>query len=795
MIVTRKLKILAYHLAGAVVLLLVCTGCHGGSPVAPNPGPLTGSSGANINGTSDGRISWGTWNITIDPQTMTAEVVPIREGEYHYNVLHMLEGWACKNCVQVPKIDWKDKHTMLVDVSIRHPYPETRLDLTGRDVRGIAIFPGKTSFPYHTTKDPFGQDQPLLASRTVLNPDGYTTRFNRETSNVGAGMFDYQTGKFASPDESKIEGNLHPFKSYWTQNYLRLFYPGYTDTRTYELAIDQFTPFTFAYSIDASWNMPQTWPVTNPATDFSISAGSREAYQISMTVDNNMLTRQSGQADLTFDVFDHQGYQSISTITIEAPDLFTGVIPVDPASPIQVVQDSARYKITIPNDNGHAKTADGGSDLLIVVEDVDQSVVGEEVKAYAVTTIPVEDTAGGWRPRHGTFQGLSFPGPSPQGAQVDMSVISNPQSPWAIKAGDSMLLFQNDQKEEYLAYNRDFTDFVWLAGYPGGSNSFLKPVERLAAAATGGFGVVSGSSSIVSAPYEIKNCTNVHAPGGVYLYSWETGSEDDPIPHLELAGDVSGGFGNSAGDPIYSISLYDPSSNPTPPAYVSLQRIQSPYNDPSGVLRAGLPLSDDLSGSSPPYGVSYKYFVSMSVDDHPVTDLNPYGVNVYTVENHHSGASTNLGEMDVWDVNFADAFGLKHLKTYDSTMLGQTETSPMGSDDPRIVDVSALPAWANNMYTGNGKYATNNWVAVLYNFDVWQEWYIEVFDARLDNPSATGWQTPIATIGPYPGNAKAMDADSRTFELYVLADNEPVGSPDYRLSCFEYFSRPNPGSS
>ncbi len=182
--------------------LLLFIGCGKGNPATPGL-PEQGSQATDLAADSqnDNRYSWGLWDITIDPVSLTGQIVPAREAEWHYNVLHMLEGWSCQNCVTLANITWKDKHTMLIDITIRHPYPPNRLDLTGRDVRGIAIFDGTTSFPAHTVRNAKGIETPLLASRRILNADGYTTHFNRWTANEGNGIFDYQRGRFAPPSE------------------------------------------------------------------------------------------------------------------------------------------------------------------------------------------------------------------------------------------------------------------------------------------------------------------------------------------------------------------------------------------------------------------------------------------------------------------------------------------------------------------------------------------------------------------------------------------------------------------
>jgi hypothetical protein len=772
------------HICVPVLLILASLGCGGGggptSPLVQQPAGLQGSGAEAWD--NNGRISWGYWEIAIDGTSLTAEVIPVRNADIHFNVLHMLENWACKKCVTVDKVSFSPEGHMLVDVSIRHPYPVNRLDLTGRDVRGVVIFDGTTPFYAHTTRDLNGDDQTLLASRRLLNPDGYTTHFNRWTAKPGTELTNYLRGRLTHPDELYLTGNLHPFRYFYTHDYLRLFYPGYTVTQTYEFNIKKFEWVIFGYSVDASWNPSLHWPVTNPVLDFPISASCREAYQVSMSITDNQLTRQAGHCDMEIDIFDHQGIDTISTISIEAPDLFVGKQFIDPASYIITGSDWARFDVTVQNDTGAAKTADGGSDLLVVVEDIGMSVVGEDVHAYEIFTLPVEDVGKGWRPRGGWFQSLPFPGIVPKSPTVDMTVIPDPSPPWAFMDGEPMLLFNDDSQSRYLAYNRDFDEYEVIAGYPGGLGSWLKPVNRLDASGGGAVAVASLSDYPVNSDYMVRHCTNTHIPGVVYVKSWYTDSLNDPESHYEFVGDVCGGFGTAANDPLYSIYLYE---SGTVPANQSLHRIQSPYNDASGVLRSFVPLKDTLTGNAAPYGVSQTYFVALGVDDDPVGEAAPLVAYVYTAENRPVSLANNVREIDAWRVNFSDPSATGQLRTFPSNVLGASVN--IGLENSRMVDISILPAGAVNMYMGEDKFAEHNWLVALYQFDVFRAWYIEIFDAQSENPPPNSWTDPLYTIGPVGGEAFAIDVDPKSFEIYVLHDDGPLGTGALRLTCYQYY--------
>ncbi len=789
-----RYKKLNFSLAGIFILLIVVAiGCgKSGNPLAPG----AGSSGQmEITVEWDGnmpanRFSMGFWDIEIDVENMTAEIIPARQAELHFNILHMLEGWACLDCVYIPHLEWSPQGTLLVDLAIRHPFPPDRLDITAHDTRGILIFdadPG-SFFPLHTVRNKFGDEVPLSASRIIMNPDGYTTHYNRETSFEGYMMSQYLRGRMTPPEEKFIVGNLHPYKLFFSHEQGMLLYPGHTVVQTYELDVKQFTYFRFGYSVDACWQMPLTWPVTNPYTDFAKSANSLEPYQLSINILSNNLTRHGGTANILIDVYDHQGFDTISSISIESPDLFTGRMDIDPNSYLWDSYPITRYQVAIQNKAGYGNVEQGGSDILVVVEDIAMSVVGDDYRAYNIWRLPVVDVASAWRPRQGSFLNLPFPGPSIDNINPDLTVVANPDDYWAIVPGESLIIFKDDNSEKYIACNRDFDTGIYLAGYPGAPSSWLKPTRRIDAAAGGAFGVLSDSNTVISGEYRVKNCTAMHIPVGVFNTCWYTGSLDDPFPYLELGGDVSGGFGLTFGDPIYTIFIYDDTAGYGQPPMQSLHRIADPYYDPYEAFRAMIPLQDIMTGEMPPfqYGVSYPDFVAMGINDQILGITHQFTADIYTIEDRTVTPISHQREMDIYRIDFTSPFAYSRIRTYTNNLLGTSAPWP-GLETPEIVDVDVLPAFVNQVSMGLDTYPEHNWVAVLYTFGTAQ-WFIEIFDVYDDlGPFADGWKTPLYTVGPYNGHAFAMDVDPENFEIYVLQDDLPFGTGNVTLTCLEYY--------
>jgi len=783
-------KNIFFHLVIIVFITTVIMGCSGGDPVTPGFNGDESQQLRTMESSDSNRYEVGFWTINIDTVNMTAEMVPIRSSQIHYNVLHMLEIWACVDCVFIDGLSWSPQGTLLVDIGIRHPYDGTRKDMTGRDVRGIAIFPGTESFPNHTTLDFNEIPQPLLASKYLVNPDGYTTHYNRETSKEGSSLQTYLRGNMTFPTEANIIGNLHPFKYFYTSEYKRLFIP--TDDpddaviQTYEIDIKFQQEFTFAYSVDASWSLPHEWPVVNPLTAFDVSANSLEAFDISVTVESNSLTRQGGSAILTVDIFDHQGYETVSTIHYESPDLFYGIKEIDPTSFIfNDGDEQLTYQVTIDNENGDAVSVNGGCDVLFVVEDLSQSVINQDLHAYNIFTLPVDDPPAVWRPKDDWFEAQEFPGPTPSGPDFDVTVIADPQEPWAIEAGEPMVLFNDDGGEKYIAYNPEFDEWLDFAGYPGAPGSFLQPTYRMDAAYSGGFCVISGSNETVSGEYKVRHCMNMHVPGGVYTASWYTGSLNDPIPYLEYPGDVSGGFGVSPGDPVYGLFLWDSAAGYSKPAYTSLERIAAPYNDPGEGIRSFLPVEADLDYGVAPFGVSEHFFVGMAVDDAVTGEASPLACHLAVAESKEVSVNNYEREIDIWRIDFADPLGLYHVRNFRDMFLGHSMPWPV-LESPRIVDIEYLPAEFNQQYMGQDQYPEHNWLAVLYTYDSSPTWFIEIFDPMLEGGTGYEWSVPIYSIGLFEGHAYAMDVDPVNFEIYVIHDKSTGPAMPY-LTCLEYY--------
>ncbi len=312
-------------LAGALFLMAV--GCsRTASPSFPAPdasAPPVSETALDTNAyenRASGHFLWTYSLVFVDPSATGRdrfEIIPVRSAGMHWNVLSWLEKGPCTNCVQIPAMTNSDHGTKLVTVSIKHPFPNP--NLTGFDVRGIAMFNGSHMFP----------DAELNISDRhqgdgeLINADGYTALYNFTTKGFGPGGFQgYLKGKFASIEmpDARLNG-FKVFESSDPANTRNAFHSGDTITQIYDIDMPD-GQFVFGYAVDASWAPPVNKPVTDPMNDFPPEANCFEPYRINVTAKSDTLTDQAGILTLTISVLDHQGPTSYATPVVECPEIF-----------------------------------------------------------------------------------------------------------------------------------------------------------------------------------------------------------------------------------------------------------------------------------------------------------------------------------------------------------------------------------------------------------------------------------------------------------------------------------------
>jgi len=373
-----KISILSF------VVTVILTGCSGvGNPTTP----LTPQQQDISNASQASHYLWSYNMVYVNPSQpggIKVEIIPIRQVMGHWNALSWLEQGPCTDCVQI--LGWSDSghDSLLFDVEITHPFDSP--NLTGFDVRGIAMFNGSHHFAVSGLNCPSRE----AGDGALLNADGYTTLYNITTMGSGPdGLQGYIKAKGASviaPD-AKLNGYKR-YTSPGDENTRNCFFVGDSITATYDIAMPE-TEFIFGYAVDASWAVPVNKPVEDPILDFPPKANSSEPWQISVTEQpfGQGLTDQGGQTTLVIDVYDHQGKASHFSPVLECTDVFGGTLTADWKEDGDAF---ARYEVTVEN---LIPAPEGQYRCLISVEDEMNAVAPDwlDITAYQVHTLVVAE--------------------------------------------------------------------------------------------------------------------------------------------------------------------------------------------------------------------------------------------------------------------------------------------------------------------------------------------------------------------------------------------------------------------
>ena len=771
--------------------LLGCSG-GGGGPLMPDMAGTDveitpaagGQAGARLDKEGNHAL-WGLWLMNVNEDHTRIEPIPLREAGFHFNVVGYLENPPGTQLIRVSNPSWTEDDTLMVDIQLIHPFG-AKPALTGFDVRGIAILPATKLFVTEAP-DVDGDPAQIFASRTLVNADGYTTHWNRWTAKQVAypKIMGYIRGRLATQNELFIEGNLHGYRDFYSDKLRRVFESNSSVTRPYEFDFPP-GPLTFAYAVDACWEPPINTPVTDIFNDFPISANCGEPYQMSASVYSNSLTKLGGSATVQFDVFDWQDATNFADVHVEAPDLFMGTL--DPGPPIAFpTADSARYEVVINNTLGHALTAKGGSDLLVVVEDVDNSTtVPAELIAYNIFKLPVADVPAFWRDRHGDGSFINKPLKAPllepsslSVGQPDIAIVSRPQEPYAVFNGNPEVMLFDDEDEQILVYNRTLSASWEKAGYPFDvPPSWLLYPHCMDSTNVGWYGVGSTNQTPVTAGYQVRHLINMFKQSGVYGYSWHTGTNIGPNAHLETVRDATAAFGSVVGDPIFGLFGYQ---SGTPPSGCSVLEVAYPYVDPfnANTFRTVIPRSDATGVPGAIYqGVER---LRCGIDTDPPEGATPgklyYGF--YVVETNPTLGSS---ELEGFIINFINQ---------PSTVKWSVGDVDIKTEFPGAwaLDCEVVPSFTDQVITVADQSAQYNWLCVLMRdtTDYWLAFY-DPLNPSPDNPGHNPLRTiytsnkiPISAGGPEP---VALDVDHQFFEVYVLC-RDP--SDDYYVTVFEFF--------
>lgn len=346
-----------------------CTGANNSLSPDLNNNGATGVKGA-VNQDS-GRYLWSYQEISINPDTMEYEMIPVRNTQNHFNILGMLEAPTCVQCVKITSFNVAPNGHWLLDLRLTHP--STNPMFTGFDVRGIVMFNGSYTFP----ESGFIVSDPSLGDGAVVDPDGYTDLYSPAT---GTGLHGYIPGKLSNGSPSATLNGYEMFITDIPNNTRNMFVADSFATQSLEI-VPPTGGFVLGYALDANWKFPTTTPVTDPAKDFPPEANCPEPWKVQAQVlpIGDGFTELGGEADLKVEVFFHTKEPAL--VQVEIPALFSGM--VDSTTPENMQPGKFEYKPLIVNT---APAAPGEYPGMVLVTTGDGDV------AYQLISVTVNDS-------------------------------------------------------------------------------------------------------------------------------------------------------------------------------------------------------------------------------------------------------------------------------------------------------------------------------------------------------------------------------------------------------------------
>ena len=408
------------------LLLIFSLGCGSGNILAPNPNsPNEIPTAQNQFGTS--HALWGLWDIKIDSETSTAEIIPLRTTEFTCNVvrflqppispIHLLSFEVLPGSVPL------DGYFEL-DVTIRHPFPGAG-KFNGFDVRGILLTDGTQPLQHDSTAIIAGDGETRLK-----NADGYTRWWNYPEFTSYGTIFGFTPGLLGPPNHPSA--TVNPYK-YFADGFSSNASMSELDTsnrgqfatipgvnsRQYNIQFKMVggqKVLDFQYAVDASWAAPDdSYAPDYPPEAYPLSANMAEPFMISPADAGSTAwyvdpTTNGGLLILDIEVFDWQGALSpngalgqFSEIWLEGPVLSGPQEVLSTGTVISSDDLSATIRVTLENLN---LTKSGQEYLFVTIPSVNPSTYQPQVpggelfdypdsalSAYFTMSVTIDDEA------------------------------------------------------------------------------------------------------------------------------------------------------------------------------------------------------------------------------------------------------------------------------------------------------------------------------------------------------------------------------------------------------------------
>ena len=378
-----------------IIFSLLLSGCAGGdgAPILPSD---PDNSDSSVELTPESRTGGSVdnnhyllflSNILIDatnPDEISYEIIPVRAGEIHLNILKLLEVGPCTDCFKIVGFSFPEPGVLDVDIEITHPFNEIThpfdyLDFSVFDVRGIMMFNGSHLFPVSGKSI----SDPALGDGALLNAEGYTSLYNGSTFGQAGDLMTYFPGKLSTP--TIPDADINGYIRHNTETTRNAFFAGDSVTQTYTLKMPT-TTFVFGYAVDANWAISLVTPVEDPIEDFPPEANCPEPWKINVFPPGPGLTDEGGEVVLKFNVYDYLGKISHYVPAVECPELFNGQIY---ASFKSDGPGYSHFEASVTNEN---LAPIGTYKCLVSVEDSENDLVGKpwlDLTAYQIVNLDV----------------------------------------------------------------------------------------------------------------------------------------------------------------------------------------------------------------------------------------------------------------------------------------------------------------------------------------------------------------------------------------------------------------------
>jgi hypothetical protein len=173
-------------IALSVMMISSCSG--GRSPITTSENQLPDNSAISQKSVAAAYPGvFGAWKVTVDIETLTAEIIPARNASaigntFDADLSQFLMVSPCHNCLAIGGIEVEDDELLDMDIYMRHPFADIskRPDLHGFDVR--AIFLNSQTYtetmPIDYMKLDGGEEDIAYDPWFLLNADGFTSHFD-----------------------------------------------------------------------------------------------------------------------------------------------------------------------------------------------------------------------------------------------------------------------------------------------------------------------------------------------------------------------------------------------------------------------------------------------------------------------------------------------------------------------------------------------------------------------------------------------------------------------------------------